>query len=337
MNSHSTAKKPTWEDYNLFAYFSDDVLVVRKGEDEHIFPFWEGFLQFVTVDAELFGLHDYFGEECLDIEQLSHTVGGCLILSLFAPTLDDENTDELFEYSKELRKLQLRYKSLMDFCLNQGVFPDELGTMSAYQRLNLFGEFRGGYVPQALTSILTLDEAATDTFEGDDSLEQSPMERLFNIPAGLVAHVGRQKLEPARGYMLHSTSDMLTLIFHELVLRDLKIKCCKQCQQYFVVKTKRNSDYCDRIAKGSTQTCQKMAAMEKFKATKADDPAYQIFNRYYKRYHERKKVGTIKADVFDTWNREACTWRDACIDGKKDVVDFELWCHGSFTNRPKKT
>ncbi len=336
MNSHTSEQTPSWDGYNHLAYFVDDDLFIRKEELEHPISFLDEFLLFLTLDEELFGLHDYYGEECIDEEQLTCTIGRCQLLSLFAPTLDEENVDESFDYSKELRKLQLRYKGLMEFCLNQGLCPDELGHMSAYQRLNLYGSLPHGYVPQMLTSVLTLDATATDTFAGDDTAEQSPLERIFDIPAGLVAHVGQQKLEPTREFMLHSTSDILTLIFHELVLRDVKLKCCKHCHRYFVVKTKRNSDYCDRTVEGSSQTCQKLAAMEKFKAKKADNQAYQIFNLYYKRYHERKKVGTIKANVFDKWNREACTRRDACIDGKKDLEEFEAWCYKSFSNRPKK-
>ncbi len=137
-------------------------------------------------------------------------------------------------------------------------------------------------------------------------------------------------------YLLKSTTDALTLEFYEMVNRNLKLKKCKNCGRYFEVKTKRNPDYCDFAIDGGTQTCQQIIATRNFKAKHKDNAAYKIFNLYYKRYHERKKVGTIKVAIFDKWNRQAGVMRDECIDGKRDLAEFEEWCYDSFPNRARK-
>lgn len=117
----------------------------------------------------------------------------------------------------------------------------------------------------------------------------------------------------------------------------IAVKQCKNCGKYFVVKGKYDNDYCARIPNGGTQTCQKIGAMANFKDKVSDNKPYQLFQKYYKRYHARMKVGTIKQHDFKSWNLKACTMRDECIDGKCDYDAFKAWLEGSFPNRGRKS
>lgn len=47
-----------------------------------------------------------------------------------------------------------------------------------------------------------------------------------------------------------------------MIEHNIRIKKCKNCGKYFVLKGDYSTDYCDRIPDGEKFTCKKLAAMK---------------------------------------------------------------------------
>jgi len=111
---------------------------------------------------------------------------------------------------------------------------------------------------------------------------------------------------------------------------DLRIKKCKNCGRYFILKGNYQTEYCDRIPDGETQTCQNIGATTKYAQKVKDNPALALFNRAYKRYYARMKVGSVKPDAFKKWQYEAVVMREKCLNGEITAAEFEAWIDHYF-------
>ena len=330
MNSHEQQQLVVFDGHDAIAFIDDDCIIIEGENYPYKVPIVDGLIAFLNLNL------DEMDEVCWDedfVEFPDHPY-----IEMFSPDFSAESEAD-FENVQEQCKAHFVYLKnlffrLVTFCFDQNFYFEELGALTAYQRLYVYAKIPNGNVPQEITQLYLFDEAALEGFE--ETKKATPLEEAFNIPAGYVAHIKHTDAKMFTQYRLTSTYDALSLEFYQMLERNVKIKRCKNCDRYFLVKSKRNADYCDRLVAGTTQTCQQLAAVIKFAEKNKENRPYQIFTKYYKRYHERKKVGTIKADVFDKWNRQACTMRDECIDGKGDLKAFEQWCYDSFPNRPRK-
>ena len=136
--------------------------------------------------------------------------------------------------------------------------------------------------------------------------------------------------------MVSSMFDMLNYEFGRMLESDIKIRKCKNCGKYFVLKGNYNTDYCDRLVEGSVRTCQAIGAEKVYKEKIATEESWKLYNKYYKRYYARIKVGTIKEKDFKRWQSEAIFKRDDCLAGTLSTEEYQEWLEGSFKNRAKK-
>lgn len=322
MNSHDDMIKVIVDDSDYVAYFKDDELIIDGEERRYSLPILESFIEFLELDLveydEDFVLpeHPYF--------------------EIFKPKFIEENEETRLLYIDHISFLQIKFLGLFHFCFDQGFYYDELSELSAEERLHIYTKSTGNTdIPQYITQLKLLDGDVSQSFV--QKKKATSLEMAFGIPSGYVEHIKNNGAKMITQYHLKSIFDVVSLVFYELLEQNIKVKKCKNCGLYFTVKTKHNSDYCDRVPDGRTQSCQKLAALATFKEKNQNNRAYLVFTKYYKRYYERSKVGTIKQDVFDKWNRNATVMRDECSDGKCDIEVFEQWCFDSFPNRDKKS
>ena len=125
---------------------------------------------------------------------------------------------------------------------------------------------------------------------------------------------------------------MLYLEFTKMLERDIRFK---KCGRYFILKGNYQTEYCDRIQDGETRSCQTLAVLANYKNKVETNPAWSAYRKYYKRYFERMKVGTIKEPAIKKWQYEAVYKRDACANGEIAIDDYLAWLDGSFANRRK--
>ncbi|MFI3249829.1 MAG: DUF6076 domain-containing protein [Eubacteriales bacterium] len=255
-------------------------------------------------------------------------------MKLFPPAFYELSVDSFREYATYLELLQSKFVGLAHFCFDLNAYPEELGDLSAQQRLFIYTQIKGGLPPENLQEIRTVHGYTREKFQEKE--DQSQLERHMNLPAGSIEFYRKHDVTMGKNYLLKTTLDLLSLDFLTMVDRNFKIKKCKLCKEFFLIKTKRTPDYCTNRRDGSNQTCQQINASKNFQQKNKDNKPFQIYHKYYKRYHERTKVNTLKREVFEKWSREAGVKRDACIDGNGSVEDFEDWCHDSFPNRERK-
>jgi len=130
--------------------------------------------------------------------------------------------------------------------------------------------------------------------------------------------------------MCRSLEEILYLEFEKMLELDMRIKKCKNCGRYFMLKGNYQTEYCDRAPDGGSQTCQNIGATAKYAQKVKDNPALALFNRAYKRYHARLKVGSVKVDAFKKWKYEAVVMRDMCLSGEIAANEFGEWLDGYF-------
>ncbi len=158
----------------------------------------------------------------------------------------------------------------------------------------------------------------------------------YGLDDGLLTLIIRRPSFMSIQYDVSTAAEMLELEFTKMLEENIRFRKCKRCGKYFIMKGNYDTNYCDRIAEGSTRTCQELAAIENYRAKAAENKEYALYSKYYKRYSARVKVRQIKEADFKKWKYQALTKRDECADGKITVEEYEAWLEASFPNRKKK-
>ncbi len=319
------------------AWIEGDSLVISIEGEDFVTPLAQGIIQFLELDLSVLEVAiDDFEEDEIDEDEMAHIFLALLnshfYLRFFCPVIINHSVEDYRDYVDLLAELQAKFLALVHFCFDQS--HQELKELTASQRLFLLSNTKFNSFPR-----LFQQEQTVEMKSDEDFLEQgspSEMEQRLGLPAGYINFVKEQEVVVRKKYILSSTVEALSLEFFTMVEKNFKLKQCKRCFRFFQIKSKRNPDFCDYVGEGSNQTCQQIMAGKNFEERNKDNQPLKIYKKYYKRYHERTKVNTLKRDVFEKWSREGCVKRDLCTDGKLTVEEFEDWCHESFPNRERK-
>ena len=85
--------------------------------------------------------------------------------------------------------------------------------------------------------------------------------------------------------IIEKLSEFFYYEFMQIMKSGRRIKVCKNCGKYFVLKDNRGREYCDRIFKGD-KTCRDIGAAVKYKSSLEDvylKTALGIYNKMYSR------------------------------------------------------
>ncbi len=278
-------------------------------------------------------------------------VDACLYTSIFPPLIYTRSSKMFEQYFTYLLALQHEYKKLIDFCFDTDFYPDALDGLTAASRFHLYCEttdavpirpmnmsFRFTWHGFGNVSTTIRDKEAYARFKQNpgkalnsiQKRELNAFEKEYNISPTLTEMLKVMPIPIASSYRCGSLEEMLYLEFEKMLELDIRIKKCKNCGRYFIFKGNYQTEYCDRVPEGETQSCQAIAATAKYARKIKDNPALAIFNRAYKRYHARVKVGTVKPDAFKKWKYEAVVMRDRCLSGEMTAEEFEAWADGYF-------
>ncbi|MFI3254620.1 MAG: DUF6076 domain-containing protein [Eubacteriales bacterium] len=319
------------------AWIEEDSLVIAGEGEDFVTPLSQGIIQFLELEISDFECAiDDFEEEVIDENKMTDSflslVNSHVYLQCFCPVILNHSVEDYRAYAHLLSELQVKFLGLVHFCFDQSHL--ELKDFTASQRLFLLSNTKFNSFPRLFQQEQTVEMKSGGEFTLNDT--QTEMEKNLGLPAGYINFVKDQEVVVRKKYILTSTLEALSLEFFTMVEKNYKLKQCKRCFRFFQIKSKRNPDFCDYVAEGSTQTCQQIMAGKNFEERNKNNEPLKIYKKYYKRYHERTKVNTIKRDIFEKWSRDACVKRDLCTDGKLTVEEFENWCHGSFQNRDRK-
>jgi len=255
-----------------------------------------------------------------------------LYSTIFPPLFLKPDTKIRDYYISYLSNLQKEFINRIEFCLDEDFYPNILGKFTPAGRYMIYCDIN------KTTPLNTRTESFNILFNGESEhtleLTNEVMEfsKKYNIdPAWLASSISNPKLNIY--YSCSTIHYMLNLEFTKIIEHHINFKKCKNCGKYFITKGNYNSNYCDRIIENTNKTCQQIATIEKYKDKVKSNPAWKLYNTYYKRYFARAKVGTIKQPAFKKWQYQATSKRDDCLDGMLSLDEYETWLKSSFLNR----
>ena len=272
--------------------------------------------------------------------------------SVFPPMFIKTDERSAALYASCITELQKEMLRRLEFVFDEEFYPDELLKLTAHERFALYARIYDIPVKSRRTedfeitirmdktalecSRLPMDVIINRLQSHVPTKKKSPLEKALGLKADTVQMFYHVPRFMAVSYEISSLHEMLDLEFSKMLEYGIKLHKCKNCGRYFIVKGNYNAEYCDRVRAGNSQTCQQIAAQRKYEEKLHSDQAVALFRKYYKRYHARSKVGTIKPDKFRKWNYQACEKRDMCQRGEISLDEFEERLEGSFKNREKK-
>lgn len=277
-----------------------------------------------------------------------------LYSAIFPPLIFEQSDHAIKHYFNYISVLQKEFNEILEFCFDVDFYPKEMKRFTSLDRYHLYcleterplrhrfdqeygltpaagareERFPYGYPQEELMkrfkSLSGLISDKTVVIE-KYNIKQITLDIMYTRPSVLSIH-----------YSCSNVWDMLSFEVMKMLEQGVQIKRCKLCGKYFVLKGNYATEYCNRIVDGETQTCQTIASLKNYKEKIGSNDAWKLYNKYYKRYFARAKVGTIKAPAFKQWQYNATAMRDDCTAGNLSVKDYEVWLDDSFPNRKKK-
>ena len=277
-----------------------------------------------------------------------------LYIYLYPPFIADQE-DAFQRYMTYLQSLQKEFSELLRFCFDMDFYPDDLKDCHAAARFRLYRATHSASSAQYILKqrfsfrkdvmvtkddVYYYDHTIADVKKKAEFGERkikNLFEEVFNLAAGYTDIIKSITAGISLQYVCNTVEQMLVLEFEKMLELDIKIKKCRNCGQYFVLKGNYKTDFCDLVPAGETRTCQVIGAMNNYQRKMADSPALQIYNKYYKRYFARSKTGAISEEEFQEWKEQAVLKREQCLCGIEQggisEDDFIAWLENAFPNR----
>lgn len=98
-------------------------------------------------------------------------------------------------------------------------------------------------------------------------------------------------------YPITSFRQLLFIGIHQLLEDELVIKRCKLCNGYFRVKYTSSQEYCTRIYRDTSTTCNEYASRKSYKEKLFSHPIHTEFTKSYNRLYARIRRGKLPADT----------------------------------------
>ncbi len=244
----------------------------------------------------------------------------------------EQNFDDLANF---IKTLQAEFLSLLQFCFDENFHKSVLGELSAAERFGLYARLfdRNKIWVQSELYAFKISE------DNQGKLKENADYKGFSDEIGVdldeVELMCSLNYESDFSYKCDTILSMLELEFSKMLDADLKLKECANCGKFFITKGNYNGSNCDRIF-ANNMTCQQVSAIKKHKEKQTNQPALKLYDRYYKRYFARNRIGKISNDDFRRWQYEATILRDECVAGEIEITELEKFLEDSFPNRVRK-
>lgn len=218
---------------------------------------------------------------------------------------------------------------LIDYCFLDHENPkiNELTLPERYYLFTLGKTERWKYNINLHTSPVFIPLAYHADMDIYKSVKQGHFD-LENPSDDILSHIKNKAQAPMLN-RCESVSDFLYFEFDCLYSNNLKIKRCKNCKKYFVLKGDYSTDYCDRIPEGEKFTCKKIAATRSRKNKVKSNPILKEFEKAYKRNYARQSNHKITQEDFRLWVESAAKERDRILSlygaspSKQIITDFK--------------
>lgn len=271
----------------------------------------------------------------------------------FLPALLNTSVKACADYFEYIKLLQQKYRTFVAAAFEQSLYEEDIKNLTAATRFYFYcmlnetqfehtlkrrmvcrrvtlcmGDSKGGVFTDDVSEGLPPAQyrhylEVCTAMQKKGRTEPNEFERAYNLPATFTE---LNEVMPAMvqwEYELTRLDEMLSLELEQMLTLDLRVKRCKNCGRYFVLKGNYPTDYCDKIPPGKNKPCQLIAATNNY-ARKLDEcPPLALYNREYKRLHARMRTGSLPAEQFADWKKKSKRLRDDCVEGKLTEQAFE--------------
>lgn len=265
----------------------------------------------------------YFIEQNVDIENISDIYNHPYIQ--YSTTYQYGYVDDAIRYLDmefNLAGIQQSYKELLSFCFDIE-YNKYLNSLTAFERYYLFQIIKGTnyYNTPTLNYRQIILPNLNNTI--DENIKK------HDIDDTVVEYIKAIKPFQISALTCDTPRSLIVSELHNMLNLNIKMKKCKHCGQYFVLKGDYNTDYCDRILPGEKFTCKKLAAIKSRKEKIKSNPILKEYEKAYKRNYAKRTNKKINNEEFRLWVEEATQKRDSAIEqyelqpNDKIIIDFK--------------
>ena len=147
------------------------------------------------------------------------------------------------------------------------------------------------------------------------------MEDIVQIKTTLLEN----KVDIVEMVEIQNLDDLLSYEMYHTLKSNLLIRKCKYCGEFFIVRGRIDTEYCDRVKEGEVKPCSIIGATRSYWGSKMEDPVHIEFQKAYKRNHSRQRVGKMTQNEFYEWSEEARMKRGECEAGALLLAEFKEW------------
>lgn len=251
---------------------------------------------------------------------------------------NDDDSDYSITHELFPHILQEQYNDAFIFCFDMDYFPP-LNALSAEERLYIFNTLNPGnriLYQDIKTEFVTYSKA--NNFQHAkvyQDLRDTDLTFLAwfknHCSSEIINEVSDLDICSLQLYETYNLRNIVAIEFHKMIEHNVKIKKCKHCNKYFILKGDYATEYCDRIPTGEKYTCKKIAAIQARKNKVQKNPVLKEYEKAYKRNYARQANRKITAEEFRVWTEEATKKRDQALSkyatnpSDQIITDFKTY------------
>ena len=120
-------------------------------------------------------------------------------------------------------------------------------------------------------------------------------------------------------------TNLIDFALRQCIVREEKLRVCKNCGRYFVVSKSMKSEYCTLFPDEKGRTCRDVGAITTWTKKRENDDVFKNSRREYKKRFARIKAGTLPASAFYQWSEQARQQKALCETGMISPEEFAAW------------
>lgn len=220
-----------------------------------------------------------------------------------------ERRDVFKEYGLDLFFYQNHFKELIEFCFDQ-TYNLILNQLTAEERYFLWKKRNTN--PMFAVDQSEINCRTNISHIAPQDFYKKDLSNLYDneINQDTIDLIKSANVFPLQLFYCNTPVEYAFCEFNALIKINAKMKRCKRCGKYFILKGDYNTDYCDRIFPNEKLSCKKAAAVEARKNKVQKSPILKEYERAYKRNYARINNGKITKEEFRIWTEEATKERD---------------------------
>lgn len=249
----------------------------------HSYPLGTAFIDFLELD---FLRRDFLNPDILE--------------NPFAEKL--RYVEDVDAFLEDLKELAPKYRLLVDLVLNSDYEPfqniNSLIRYCIYQnKIPVPDNIKVTYFCSTNGAEFTSPTDLTDLKQLSDTVKE--LEKL--------------EVTMLEVYEVKCIEDALYISFIKMVTNNIMVKKCKCCDKFFIPGGRSDTEYCNRIAPGSSKTCREIGAIKKYHEKSNNNPIIKEFQKEYKKMNSRVRIKKITQNQFYDWSEKARALRDRAV------------------------